>query len=80
MTVGLDRDGSIARKYGIDGIPQTIIVDREGVVSWHGAGYRADLGDVLDAQLKKVVDPDAAESDEPAEGDSAESDSTEGTK
>jgi len=38
MTVALDRDGAISRRYGIESIPQLIIVDRSGTVLRHFIG------------------------------------------
>ncbi|MCG6156408.1 TlpA family protein disulfide reductase [Rubinisphaera margarita] len=38
MTVALDRDGAISRRYSIQSIPQLIVIDREGVVHRHFIG------------------------------------------
>ncbi len=38
MTVALDRDGAIARRYNVESIPQLIIVDRQGTVHRHFIG------------------------------------------
>ncbi len=36
--VGLDRNASIARQFGVDAIPQTIIIDQQGLIAGHGTG------------------------------------------
>ena len=55
--VALDRDGAVAEKYAANAIPQTVIIDRAGVVVRLFVGGGAHLGeqlrDALDAVLKE---------------------------
>jgi thiol-disulfide isomerase/thioredoxin len=48
----LDRDGAVARLYGIDGIPTVVVIDRKGNVAAHLVGARS--GDQLVAALQKA--------------------------
>lgn len=33
-----DRDGSTSRRLGVEAVPQTFVIDAEGIVRWHHAG------------------------------------------
>jgi thiol-disulfide isomerase/thioredoxin len=54
-TVALDRNGRIAEKYGATAIPQTVIIDREGVVARLFVGGGARFDDQLRAALDSVL-------------------------
>jgi len=64
--VGIDEDGSLQEKYGIQAMPTTVIVDTSGVIVHVLQGYRAGaiaaLGERLDALLAPAA-PDSADSD-----------------
>ncbi len=51
MPVALDRDGAIAARYGVNAIPQTIIIDHDGKVVRHfiggGSHFAKDLIDAV---------------------------------
>jgi thiol-disulfide isomerase/thioredoxin len=55
--VALDRDGAVADKYSANAIPQTVIIDRAGIVARLFIGGGPHLGDqlrdALDAVLKE---------------------------
>jgi len=40
--VAMDADQSVARKYGVDAIPHTVIVGPDGKVAWMQTGYNPD--------------------------------------
>ena len=42
MTVAMDGAQSVARQYGVDGIPHTVIIDKEGKVAWEKTGFSSD--------------------------------------
>jgi len=48
-------------KYGVSGIPQVFIIDREGKVKWHALGYgpgrEVDLRNAVENALKGVAMP-----------------------
>ncbi|MGZ3487309.1 MAG: TlpA family protein disulfide reductase, partial [Isosphaeraceae bacterium] len=55
--VALDRDGAVAEKYAANAIPQTVVIDRAGMVARLFVGGGPHLGDqlrdALDAVLKE---------------------------
>ncbi len=54
-SVALDRNGRIAEKYGATAIPQTVIIDRDGVVARLFVGGGARFDDQLRAALDSVL-------------------------
>jgi peroxiredoxin len=50
---GLDMDGSIARRYGVTGVPEIFVLDRSGRVAYVyvGAGRTESLSSRLDQLL-----------------------------
>ena len=48
--VGFDDGGRLTRRLGADGLPYTVLVDREGVVVWRhrGVASRRDLKEAVD--------------------------------
>ena len=42
--VALDADGGLARLYGINGVPASIIVDAEGMIRFVEVGYTSETG------------------------------------
>ena len=65
LTVALDRDGVVAAKYQANAIPQTVIIDKEGVVSRVFIGGSAQLEDQIRDALKSLL-PDAKPAEQPA--------------
>jgi hypothetical protein len=55
--VGLDQDGSLGRLFGINAIPCTMVVDREGVVRHVHVGATPDLKVELTNVLKGLLMP-----------------------
>jgi thiol-disulfide isomerase/thioredoxin len=54
-SVALDRDGTVAEKYGAHAIPQTVIIDRKGTVARLFVGGGPRLGDQLREALNAVL-------------------------
>jgi peroxiredoxin len=52
--VVLDQDGVVAGKYGVQGIPTLVLVDKQGVVQWLRVGY-SDKDDDLRQLLEKLT-------------------------
>jgi thiol-disulfide isomerase/thioredoxin len=51
----LDRDNSLSKLYRIDGMPSTVLIDRNGVVRWTHRGYKSgDENEYLD-QLRALL-------------------------
>ncbi|HET6425891.1 MAG TPA: TlpA disulfide reductase family protein, partial [Planctomycetaceae bacterium] len=61
--VALDKTGRIAEKYGATSIPQTVIIDREGVVARLFVGGGARFDDQLRAALDSVLAGPAVKSE-----------------
>jgi thiol-disulfide isomerase/thioredoxin len=60
LTVAMDTDQNIGRKYGVDAIPRTIIVGPDGKVAWDQTGYDPDGESAASDTIKKLLDPSAA--------------------
>ena len=50
VDVAHDGSGAVSRTFGITGVPETVLVDRAGVIRWHGRGALA-----VDASLRKAL-------------------------
>jgi peroxiredoxin/outer membrane lipoprotein-sorting protein len=48
----VDEGNEVSRKYGVYGIPQVLIIGREGKIKWHAIGY----GPGREAQLRNAVE------------------------
>jgi thiol-disulfide isomerase/thioredoxin len=55
LTVALDRDGAVAGKYQANAIPQTVIIDKEGVVSRVFIGGNPHLEEQIKEALQKLL-------------------------
>ena len=51
----LDRDGLVARKYGVRALPTTVIIDRNGKLSLWRAGYDDLIARQLRAHLESMT-------------------------
>ncbi len=51
---GLDARGEIARAYGLTGVPETFIIDREGVVQAHRVGAIIEA-EVLASMIEEAL-------------------------
>jgi peroxiredoxin len=54
MTVALDATQSVARQYGVDGIPHTVVVGPDGKVAWVKSGYTPEGGKELADAIKQL--------------------------
>ena len=55
LVVALDSDGKVGESYGVDGIPQTVLIGKDGVVQAVHIGYAADMKDKLTKQIEDVL-------------------------
>ena len=55
IPVLLDRDGGVMKLYGVSSIPQTFIVDQEGIVRSIHRGFSPQLGERLTGELDALV-------------------------
>ncbi len=65
MPVAFDADQKVAKKYGVEGIPHTVVIDREGKVAFAHTGYAADGAEKVAAAVKKALEAKPAEEDKP---------------
>jgi TonB family protein len=61
FTTLFDEEREVTRKYGVSGIPQVFIIDREGKVKWHALGYgpgkEFELRNAVEKVLKDINPP-----------------------
>jgi len=55
IAVPLDKDGGIAKKYKVTGIPTMFIIDKKGVVRDVHVGFSPSLKDDLEKALDKII-------------------------
>ena len=44
MPTLVDEEGGIARGWGLNGVPATFIVGRDGQIAYAGMGYSSEIG------------------------------------
>jgi len=64
FTVLMDRDGSVGKSYGVRGIPQTVVIGRDGRISAVHVGFGSGSEKQLRQELEKAVRPPAPETTE----------------
>ncbi|HWB07470.1 MAG TPA: TlpA disulfide reductase family protein [Verrucomicrobiales bacterium] len=75
MAVAMDGDQSVARKYGVDGIPHTVVVAPDGKVAFVKTGYEPDGDKQIAEAVRKVLPkaspekPEGAKPADPASGE-----------
>lgn len=73
LKVALDADGSLSEKYGVSGIPQTVIIDKQGVVQAVHVGLLPDTEEQLTREIEtllkgeSLVKPEGGVVDDPRE-------------
>jgi TonB family protein len=55
FTTLLDEGREVSMRYGVSGIPQVFIIDREGKVKWHAIGYTSGKEVELRSAVEKVL-------------------------
>ncbi|TAN36337.1 MAG: DUF2092 domain-containing protein [Verrucomicrobia bacterium] len=55
LTVALDSEGKLGEAYGVEGIPQTVLIGKDGVVQVVQVGYAPDMKDTLTKQIEDVL-------------------------
>jgi peroxiredoxin len=58
LRVGLDRDGKVCKQYHVGGIPQTVIIDKNGVVRMVHIGNSANWKEELTGEIEKILQAD----------------------
>lgn len=55
MTVLVDKEGEAGQAYDVEGIPQTVIIDKQGVVRVVHIGYNPNMKKIIAAQLDAIL-------------------------
>jgi len=63
LTVAMDAGQNVAQKYGVDGIPHTVIIGPDGKVAWVKTGAGPDGETEVAAAVKQLLAPSAATPD-----------------
>jgi thiol-disulfide isomerase/thioredoxin len=57
VAVAMDTKAEVAARYGVEGIPHTVVIDRDGNIAHVHVGYTPDLKEELTQVLEKVLAP-----------------------
>jgi peroxiredoxin len=55
LTVGLDPDGTVAQAYGVQGIPQTVVINPDGRVSAVHVGFHDGTAAKLQEDIEQAI-------------------------
>ncbi len=55
FTAALDKDGKVSNDYGVDGIPMSVIIDKEGVIQAAHVGLAQDFQERITKELDTLV-------------------------
>ena len=66
LAVALDAEQSVARKYGVDGIPHTVVIGPDGKIVWVKTGFTPEGKAEAAAAVKKLLEPGPAATKAPA--------------
>lgn len=55
LTVALDRDGAVAKSYGVQAIPQTVIIGKDGTIQAVHVGMQPDTATQLKDELDALI-------------------------
>ena len=60
LAVAMDAGQNVARQYGVDGIPQTVIIGPDGKIAWTKTGYDPEGETQAAEAVKKLLAAQAA--------------------
>ena len=55
LTVALDSDGAVGDLFGVQGIPQTVIVGKDGLIKKVHVGFSPSLKEEISSELKEII-------------------------
>ncbi|CAN5493932.1 hypothetical protein BH11CYA1_BH11CYA1_12980 [soil metagenome] len=55
INVALDKDGKVANDYKVEGIPQSVIIGKDGLVKVVHVGFSGDLKSRLNSELESIL-------------------------
>ena len=53
--VGLDPEMAVARAFGVEAIPHTVVIGRDGVIRRVHVGADGDIGAVIEREIREAV-------------------------
>jgi peroxiredoxin len=59
FTVALDAGQNVARQYGVQGIPHTVVVAPDGRVAWVKTGFGPSVEKELAEAVQRLLEPEA---------------------
>ena len=74
MPVGFDADQKVAQKYGVEGIPHTVVIDREGKIAFTQTGLTPNGDQKIADAVKKALEAPAPGKDKPKEKEAPKED------
>ena len=74
LAVAMDAGQNVARQYGVDGIPHTVVVGPDGKVAWVRTGYDPDGETAVADAVKKLLAAGAGTSTISAQADPSDKD------
>jgi len=60
LTVALDAQQEVARQFGVDGIPHTVVIGTDGKVAWTKSGYDPDDETAAAKKVLELLSPAAS--------------------
>lgn len=55
VTAALDTDKKVSALYGVSGIPQTVVIDKNGVIKVLDVGYSSDMEQRLTSEIESIL-------------------------
>ena len=55
LTVALDKTSAVGNSYKVKGIPQTVVIDQEGIVRFVHVGFSSSIGKQLEKEIKELL-------------------------
>lgn len=55
LPVALDGDGNVAKSFGVDGIPHTVVIGKDGNIKAVHVGIAANLRQLLESEIKGAI-------------------------
>ncbi len=57
MTVAMDAQQDVGRKYGVEGIPHCVVINADGTIIWSATGFAPGQSEKMAAAIRKSMGP-----------------------
>ncbi|MEQ8763253.1 MAG: TlpA disulfide reductase family protein [Planctomycetota bacterium] len=61
VAVGLDTRSELGRKFQVQSIPHTVVLDQNGTIAWSHVGYSRTLKTDLESIIRQLLEPEGEE-------------------